>query len=237
MEKEVLSVRNLQVKADNNLLIDNLTFRLAEDETLAVIGPNGSGKTTLFRALLGLMPYEGTVVWKPGIRIGYVPQKTYIEKSLPLTTREFFGLRNAGKKEMDEALHNVGLEDDKPHAGHLKDHIVNERLGVLSGGELQRVLIAWALLDEPDVLLFDEPTAGVDFTAEETIYGLLHKLQEKKKMAIMLISHELQVVSRYATYVLCLNRRKICFGPPREALNQQNLEKLFGPNISLYEHH
>jgi zinc transport system ATP-binding protein len=109
-------------------------------------------------------------------------------------------------------------------------------LGFLSGGQLQRVLIAWALAGHPDILLFDEPTTGVDLSAEESIYSLLKKLQDQESLTLILISHELQVVYRYATNVLCLNKEGLCYGPPHQALTQDALSKLFGEHTSIYHH-
>ena len=239
MTKPVLSVSNLEVELNHQLLLHNISFELRRNETLAVIGPNGAGKTTLFRALLGLIPYRGTLEWQKGIKIGYVPQKLFIERDLPLTTAEFFTLKGKGVKEdeIEQILSVVGFEKDKPHKNHLKDHVLNRKLGILSGGELQRVLVAWALLGHPDVLLFDEPTAGIDISAEVTIYSLLHKLQQKENLTTMLISHELQVVYKYATNVLCLNKESVCFGPPKAALDKESLFKLFGSEVGFYQHH
>lgn len=237
MEKPLLTVSNLKVEVNKQLILNDINLEAKRNETLAIIGPNGAGKTMLFRALLGLIPYEGEIMWKPGVKIGYVPQRFYIEPDLPLTTAEFFALKENHPKEIAATLAAVGFEEDKPHKGHVEEHILKRRLGVLSGGELQRVLIAWALVGHPDILLFDEPTTGVDVSAEETIYGLLHKLQEKEKMAVMLISHDLQVVYRYATKVVCLNKERLCYGPPREVLDKESLARLYGNDVGVYQHH
>lgn len=237
MGKTVVRVSNLGVEINQRLLLENISFEVKEKEILAIIGPNGAGKTVLFKALLGLLPYSGKVEWAKGVKISYVPQKLLVEPDLPITTEEFFHLKRANKKEVDLALSSVGFERDKPHAGHLTEHVLRRKLGVLSGGELQRVLIAWALVGHPNVLLFDEPTAGVDVSTEVTVYGLLHKLQQERGLTILLISHELEVVYRYATNVLCLNKERVCLGTPREVLDKESLTKLFGGDISFYQHH
>ncbi len=226
----LLTVENLGVVLDNQVIIEDVSFDVEENETLAVIGPNGAGKTTLFRAILGLIPYTGKVNWKKGVKIGYVPQKLYIDRDLPLTVREFFDLRGVGviSRELSHFLSIVGFEGNE---------ILGKRVGVLSGGEMQRVLIAWALCNHPNVLLFDEPTSGVDVSAEVSIYSLLNKLHNDEKFSIILISHELQIVDRYATKVICLNKNKVCYGAPREVLINKNLSELFGGDISLYHHH
>lgn len=239
MEKPLLKVSDLWIEFNHQAILNRINFEVARRETLAIIGPNGAGKTTLFRALLGLIPYQGKITWEKGIKIGYVPQRLSVEKDLPLTTEEFFHLKEAklASHDIEKALSSVGFEKDKPHYGHLKDHILKRKLGVLSGGEIQRVLIAWALLGHPDVLLFDEPTAGIDISSEVTIYSLLRKLQKTEDLTILLISHELQVVYKYATNVLCLNKETVCFGPPAVALEKGSLNKLFGEDIGFYQHH
>lgn len=239
MPAPLLTVSNLRVKFDHQILLEKINFTLIPGETVAVIGPNGAGKTTLFHAMLGLIPYTGQITWQPGIKIGYVPQRLSPDRDLPLTTAEFFALKNPhlNLKSLETILTAVGFSSDQPHQGHLLRHIIHRQLGVLSGGELQRVLIAWALLDQPSVLLFDEPTAGIDITAEKTIYSLLHDLQQKQHLTLMLISHELQLVYKYATKVICLNKREVCFGTPQDVLNQANLIKIFGKDVGFYHHH
>ena len=228
MPSPLLTVSNLTVKLNQQLIIDNLSFQVNSGETLAIIGPNGAGKTVLFRALLGLVPYIGRIKWEQPTPLGYVPQRLYVEPALPLTTAEFFSLKNAKSAEIHRVLATVGFPD--PH------EILNQKLGHLSGGQLQRVLIAWALVGHPPVLLFDEPTTGVDLSAEESIYALLHRLQNQEDLTLLLISHELQVVYRYATNVLCLNKEGLCFGPPHKALTHSALSKLFGEHASVYHH-
>ena len=231
MENPILKVKDLKVIINQQVILDDVNFELGNNETLAIIGPNGAGKTTLFRALLGLVPYTGRVEWARGIKIGYVPQKLAIDANLPLTTREFFELKGdkIESSDIEEALVLVGFKNEEKY--------LSKRIGVLSGGELQRVLIAWALLDKPDVLLFDEPTAGVDIAAEGSIYSLLHEVQKKEKFTILLISHELELVFKYANNVVCLNKQSVCYGPPREVFNNETLVKLFGEDMAIYKHH
>lgn len=236
MDQSLLTVSNLTVRINNQVILENFNFDVKKDETVAFIGPNGAGKTVLFRALLGIIPYQGIIKWQKNIKIGYVPQRLYVEPDLPMTTREFFGLKEGNRDKVAQALAAVGFEEDKPHEAHLEEHILKRKLGVLSGGELQRVLIAWAILGHPDVLLFDEPTAGVDVSAEESIYGLLHHLQEQEKMTTLLISHDLQVVYKYASKVVCVNKEQVCYGTPLTQLNQETLAKLYGANVGFYKH-
>lgn len=232
----LLKVSGLKVKFGNDYVLKNISFKVGNDETIAVIGPNGAGKTVLFRTLLGLVNHKGTVQWKDETKIGYVPQKLGISQDLPLTTSEFFALKEKDTKKVAQVLADVGFREDHPHKGHLKEHVLKRKIGILSGGELQRVLIAFALLGDPDVLLFDEPTAGIDVSAEETIYSLLHKLQEKKNLSIILISHDLQIVYKYANKVICLNKEQACFGPPLKVLNEKTLDKLYGGSVGFHVH-
>lgn len=228
MQEPILAVSDLRVKFDDQLILDNVNFEVEDGETVAIIGPNGAGKTVLFRSLLGLIPFEGKVIWRPGTRVGYVPQKLAVEKDLPLTVNDFLSIKENNPKEIKDSLLSVGFKDEK---------VLKQKLGILSGGEFQRILIAWALLGDPQILLFDEPTSGVDVSSEETIYSFLKRFQERKKIALILISHELEVVYRYAKKVVCLNKKQVCFGLPREVLDKESLEKIFGGEIGYYQHH
>ncbi len=229
----VLEAKNVSVAFDGERVLEDVSFTLKRGELATVIGPNGSGKTTLFRALLGLVPYKGTVTWQPGIAVGYVPQRFLIGPSMPITVTEFFLLKSRAfwlpKHEflahLTHELDLVGLE-----AG-----VLARPIGRLSSGQLQRLLVAWAMIDHPDVLLFDEPAAAIDIGFAETIYHVMHRLTEERGTAVLLISHDLHVVARYAANVLCLNRRLLCHGPPSAVLTQDELRRLFG-EVSIYPH-
>jgi ABC-type Mn2+/Zn2+ transport system ATPase subunit len=187
----------------------------------------------LFRALLGLVPYQGIISWKPGIHIGYVPQKLFVDRSLPVTVREFFLLKsnrfwNPEKSYIEHLDHELDLVA-------VKRDILNKPLGELSGGQLQRLLVAWAMLNHPDVLLLDEPTAGVDIGYKETLYQVMHRLQQERGTTVLLISHDLNVVYRYAQQVICLNKTLVCQGRPTEVLSQEELSKVYGES-GFYHH-
>ncbi|MBI2056540.1 MAG: metal ABC transporter ATP-binding protein [Candidatus Sungbacteria bacterium] len=226
----VLAVKNLSVVFGADVVIGQLSFEVKRGEYLTIIGPNGSGKTTLFRALIGVVPYTGSVEWaSPDIRIGYVPQKLDIERNVPLSLRDFLISKTEknGGKDLMAALELV----------HLSPALLEKPLGSLSGGEFQRALVAFALLGDTNVLLFDEPTAGVDKPSEEQIYETLHRLQDKKGLTILTISHDLSLVNRYADKVLCLNRQGICFGVPEEVLRSETLAELYGKEHYKFFHH
>ena len=234
MEKDtLLEVENLSVTFDSQEILRNISFSVSQGEALALIGPNGAGKTTLFRALLGLIPSSGKVEWRKGVRIGYVPQRLSIGQATPGTVKEFFLLKTSQfwfpKKSFVEHLdHELSLMG-------LGREILHRTMGELSAGQLQRVLISWAMLDHPDVLLFDEPTSGIGVGFAETVYNLMRRLQEERGTAILLISHDLNVVYRYAHKVLCLNKEPICYGSPREVLSPADLTRLYGEG-GFYQH-
>jgi zinc transport system ATP-binding protein len=229
----VLTVEDLSLSLDGQPVLQNVSFTLKQGEALAVIGPNGAGKTLLFRSLLGLLPYTGEVRWRPDVKIGYVPQRFSVDRSAPISAMEFFLLQSpnfwrpsaAFRHRLDQELKLMGLDR----------RVLRKALGELSGGETQRVLIASALLEKPSVLLLDEPTAAVDAGFEETVYALLHRVQMERGTALLLISHDLSVVYRYAQRVLCLNKNVVCQGTPVDALNPQALATLYG-EASFYHH-
>ncbi len=232
----ILQVENLNVEFDGQKILEDISFFVEKKDVLAVIGPNGAGKSVLFRALLGLIPHSGKISWQKNIKIGYAPQKLAIDRGLPLTVREFLALKSTNKNQILSALTSVGIDTGPENEHHLEHHILNKQIGFLSGGQLQRVLIAWSILDNPDVLLFDEPTTGIDIGGEETIYNLLHELQDKKSLTILLISHDLNVVYKYAKNVICINKERVCFGAPHAVLNPQELSSLYGGDADFYHH-
>lgn len=222
----ILEVKNLSVILDDRNIISNISFQVKEGEAMAIIGPNGAGKTMLLRALLGLISFTGEARWREGVRVGYVPQKFFIERSLPLSVKEFFLLKSknfwiSDKKYLKHIKHELDLVG-------LTENILPMPLGRISGGELQRVLIAWAMINHPEALLFDEPTTGIDIGSEETIYTLIHRLQDERGTAVLLISHDLNIVYKHAETVLCLNQKMICHGRPRDVLKPEELTKLYG---------
>ena len=229
----LLKVDGLTVKLDGQEILRDVSFEVAKGDTVAIVGPNGAGKSVLFRALLNLVPYAGNIAWTKDIKINYIPQRFTIERDFPLTVQEFLEFKTKNHRDIISALRSVGITDEH----HIQHHLLNQRLGWLSGGQIQRVLIAWAIIDQPDVILFDEPTAGIDVGGEETIYHLIKKLKDEKDLTILIISHDLNVVYKYATTVLCLNKDMICYGTPADALDPSALKALYGEATFFAHHH
>jgi len=227
----ILSVRDLTIKFGSRTVIQHLNFEVDAGENLAIIGPNGAGKTVLLRALQNLSPYEGVIQWAPDARLGYVPQKIAADRQLPLRVNDLLSakarLLKRPAKDVQLVSGRVGLTPE----------LLETSIGVLSGGEFQKALIAFALLGDPNVLLFDEPTASLDELAEEHIYELLRDLQRERHLTILLVSHDLSVVYQSATKVLCLSKGKPCFGPPREILTPETLEAVYSAPLKFYQHH
>jgi len=229
----VLEVDNLSVVLDTEPIVEGISFKLHRQETVAIIGPNGAGKTTLLRALLGLVGYKGEVGWGGGVKVGYVPQRFALQATMPITVREFFLLKSprfwTPKSEfithLPHEMKLVGMDVS----------ILDKPLGELSSGQLQRLLVSWALVGHPNVLLFDEPTAGVDVGFGETIYGIMDRVKRERGTAILLISHDLNVVYRHADHVLCINRRLLCQGSPTQVLTTEELTRLYG-EVGFYRH-
>jgi len=222
----ILKVRNLNVRLDYQSIIENLYFEVKKGEVLTILGPNGAGKSVLLKTLLGLLPCKGEIEWAKGIKIGYVPQRLPFIKDIPINIRDFFKLKHSSEKEAKEILNSVGYRED----------FLQKKIGDQSSGQFQRILIAWGLLGNPQVLLFDEPTTGVDISGEETIYKLPAELKEERDLTILLVTHDLSVVYKFSTDVLCLNKHPICHGPPQEVLTPESLRTLYAGEVKYYQH-
>jgi len=224
-EKIVLKVENLNVELEGERILENLSFEVKKGEVLTILGPNGAGKTVLLKTLLGILPYKGEIEWKKGIKIGYVPQRLPFIKDIPMSVREFFQLKDVSEKEIKEILNSIGL----------KEEILEKKIGELSSGQFQRILVGWALAKNPQVLLFDEPMTGIDIGGQESVYNLLEKLKREKNLTILLVTHDLSIVYKFATNCLCLNKKVLCYSTPKE-LTTERLSQLYGGEIKFYEH-
>jgi len=226
--KTLLEAKNLSVMLGGKEILKNISFSVAPQEVLAVIGPNGAGKSVLLKVLMGLLKSSsGTIAWKKNIKIGYLPQRFHVDSYLPMTVYEFLKLKPNYNGSGEKVLSLVGLD-----AGWLKKNLAH-----LSGGELQKVLLAWTLINNPEILLFDEPTENVDIVGQESIYNILHHLQDVVGVAIIIISHDLNVVYRYANNVICLNKNMLCYGAPDATLTADRLSELYSDHAFFHHHH
>lgn len=236
-KKAIVSVKNVGKKYGDFEALKNITFDIERGKILAIIGPNGSGKSTLAKIILGLeKPTTGSVLVDRSNRsnpIGYVPQRLKFDRSIPMTVSEFLDLSAcrdkkhcATKAQVEEVLHSVGMKDHR-----------DRMLGVLSGGQFQRILIARALLHERELLILDEPDAGVDEESEKAIYEVLKEMNEKRGVTIVVISHELDFVTAYSDTVLCVNCSMVCYGDSKTTLKKDSMVHLYGSKHNHDHHH
>jgi len=229
-DKPYLTLDGVSLAFGRRQVLENVSLKLHPGEIVTLIGPNGAGKTTLLRVALGLeKPDTGDVRLKPGLRLGYLPQRLKIDDTLPLTVRRFLSLAPHARRGGAEALGETG-------AGHTLDLPVQ----TLSGGELQRVLLARALMRDPDLLVLDEPVQGVDVAGQAEIFALIRRIRDTRKTAILLVSHDLHLVMAKTDKVICLNRHVCCSGHPDEVMRDPAYRALFGEAadaFALYTHH
>ncbi len=223
-----LEVQDLSIGFGTVPVFTGVSFSVEAGSSLAVIGPNGCGKTALFKALVGALPYEGVVRWAAGTRIGYVPQRLDVDRDLPITGMDLLTAKSKVTRapaDLSASLRDVGLGGE-----------ANKPIGALSGGQLQRLLVALALVGRPNVLLLDEPLSGVDEPGQEKLNELVRRVQARDPLTVLLISHDLSVVYGHATNVLCLRHDHPCFGPPREILTPALLQEVYGTSIGYHFH-
>ena len=223
---------NVGLRRGGRWLVRGVDLVVRPGEIVTLIGPNGSGKSTTARLALGIeRPDEGTAYRKPGLKVGYVPQKLAIDWTLPLTVERFMRLTAPLKTaQLDKALAETGI-------AHLKKAEVRH----LSGGEFQRALLARAIAREPDLLVLDEPVQGVDFSGEVALYDLISEVRDRLHCGILLISHDLHVVMAATDNVICLNGHVCCHGTPDAVAASDEYRRLFGRGaagtLAVYRHH
>ena len=212
----ILEVENLSVKLQNQMVLENVSFKLKKGTTLAIVGPNGAGKTVLLKTLFNLIPHEGKISWTNKVKIGYVPQLLSVH-DIPISVKEFLSFKHISN--IEGSLKSVGLDSKK---------ILDKSLGALSGGQLRRVLIAWAIIDKPNVLLFDEPTTGVDLDTEEAIYEMLRRLTKENGITLLLASHDIHIIRDFSDYMLALDRCIVFYGESKEIMNPSLQRTIYG---------
>jgi len=226
----LVHLQNVSVQIKGHPLLENINLDLNLGKIITIIGPNGAGKSTLAKVVLGLMkPSSGLVIQQPGTRIGYMPQKFHVDPSMPITVKRFMQLaHNPDQWEM--ALTRTATK-----------HLENQPLATLSGGEMQRVLLARAVQIGPQLLVLDEPAQGVDVTGQGEFYQLIRDLRDEFHCGALLVSHDLHLVAAATDEVICLNRHICCAGHPEKVSNDPAFVNLFGTqaarSLAVYQHH
>lgn len=228
----LIKISNLEVKYGSKFVLKNMNLSLNAGEIVTIVGPNGSGKTTLFKAIIGTVPIsKGTIEVKPNLRIGYVPQQLKIDQTLPITVERFLKLSNINfEKSLDKTELILGSKD-----------LLDVQINSLSGGEMQRVLLARALINDPQILLLDEATRGLDQPGVATFYRKIENIRKSTNCAILMISHDLHVVMSSSDRVICVNGHICCQGTPEIVATSPEYQALFGGDVdgtfALYRHH
>lgn len=230
----LVELSGINLRFGSNHVLRDVDLTIAPGRILTIVGPNGAGKSTLLKVVLGLLaPDSGVIRRHPGLRIGYVPQKLDLEPTLPLTVRRFLGLAMPGRlprARLEAVLAQVGAE-----------HVPDRQITDLSGGELQRVLIARVLLREPQLMVLDEPVGGVDVGGQAELYDLIARMRGDLGCGVLMVSHDLHLVMAATDEVVCLNRHVCCIGHPEAVSRHPAYQRLFGAraaaSIGVYTHH
>ncbi len=236
-----LAVEDLSLTLGKVPVLRDITLEIEQGETVALIGPNGAGKSSLIKCILGIFPFQGKITFRGKLlkhhgelkafleKVGYVPQFIDFDRETPVTVKEL--LRASRPK---------GVTEENIHASVKEvgaETYLDQRLGTLSGGQLQRVMIALNLLKSPELLFLDEPSSGIDIHGQEVFYALLRRIQKERNLTVILVSHDIGVVHNVASRVLCVNQTLQCSGPPEVVLTPEKIKELYNTDSSLYIHH
>lgn len=231
IRQPLIELKNIHVTFDRQQVLRDINFAIYTNQVITIVGPNGGGKSTLLKVLLKLQkPTSGKVIYHSNVRIGYVPQKIHLDPNLPMTVERFLKLKKGiSAVEISETLNQLSIE-------HLRQNSMQK----LSGGEMQRVLLARALLNKPNLLVLDEPTQGVDINGQTELYQLIHQTQQRLNCAILMVSHDLHIVMANTNEVLCVNQHICCAGMPEAVSQDPTFIHFFGDqfakNVALYTH-
>lgn len=235
MTEPLMQLNNVAVVRDKNTILQGVSCTLNRGQITTIIGPNGAGKSTLVNVMVDLIkPTTGTVCYPSGkLRIGFMPQSLFIDKTMPVTVSRFLSLAGKHKPSYRARLEALTLVDMASSMG--------KSIHALSGGEFQRILLARAALQKPDIMVLDEPMQGVDINGQATLYSLIAKLRDTLNCAVVMVSHDLHLVMAQTDNVLCVNRHICCQGQPQKVSQHPEYLKLFGAqasaNLAVYAHH
>ena len=227
----LIQASNIGYRIAHRHILHDINFVLEPNQITTIIGPNGAGKSSLVNIVIGLnIHFDGQIKRQPGLTIGYLPQHSTINPSMPITVKRLMSLtRKVSDREINQALEKTGVAS-----------LLNQQVRDLSGGETQRVMLARTLLGKPDLLVLDEPTAGVDVTGEVQMYDLIAQIRDETGCAILMVSHDLHLVMSKTDQVLCLNQHLCCSGKPESVSQHPEYLALFGDkteSIAVYTHH
>ncbi|CAL4042851.1 Zinc import ATP-binding protein ZnuC [Buchnera aphidicola (Takecallis arundicolens)] len=229
--KILLSLRNIFIDLSNRSILSNISLSLYSNRIITLIGPNGAGKSTLVRVILGLIhPKKGSIIRIPNLSIGYVPQKLNFHAYFPISVHDFLKLSyHKNQNNIIQSLNKINIQ-----------HLEYVQLNKLSGGEIQKVLLARALLSQPQLLILDEPTQGVDINGQIAFYQLIHQLKKELLCSILIVSHDVHFVMAQTDEVICLNNHICCSGSPKTITKNSKFISMFGTapiyKLALYSH-
>ena len=223
----IIELKNVSLRRFDHDLVKNVSLSILPEEIVSLIGLNGAGKTTILKLILGIYkPTSGQVIRRVK-RMGYVPQRFEFDRTIPFSVAELLQTYSqADDKQTREKLREVGVA-----------HLFKKNIGGLSGGEMQRVLIANALLSQPEILLLDEPTSGLDVIGEKDFYCILEDIHEKYQLPIIIVSHDIHLVFNHAKKIFCVDHCVVCHGHPEDVKQNAAFQKLFGPHLIPFKHH
>lgn len=229
----LLSLNGISVHRNGESILEDINLEIHRNEIITLVGPNGAGKSTLVETTLGLhSPTAGKVVRNAELGIGYVPQSINIDETLPLSVSRFLSIAHSKASDQTKimaVLERVGASD-----------LYDRQLNLVSGGEMRRIILARALLSEPDILILDEPTSGVDISGQSSLYQLIQDIRDEYQCGVLLVSHNLHIVMAATDRVVCLNRHLCCSGTPEDVKNHPEFVSLFGQHsadaIGIYRH-
>ncbi|MFW2374601.1 MAG: zinc ABC transporter ATP-binding protein ZnuC [Gammaproteobacteria bacterium] len=227
----LIEATGISLQLSGRQVLDHVDIRVKSGEIVTLIGPNGSGKTTFVRLLLGILQADqGVLYTRPGLRVGYMPQRLQVDNVLPLTVRRFIQMAGGVERaQLQTVVEQVGVQS-----------LLDSPIQSVSGGEMQRVLLARALLRQPDILVLDEPAQGVDINGQQQLYQLIADIRDQYGCGVLMISHDLHLVMEATDHVLCLNTHICCTGHPEAVSKHPEYLKLFGSSlegIAVYTHH
>ncbi|WP_413789423.1 zinc ABC transporter ATP-binding protein ZnuC [Gallibacterium faecale] len=232
LNSPLVELKHISVQFNNQTALQDISLSIQPRSITTIVGPNGGGKSTLLKVLLKLItPQQGSVYYAPNTKIGYVPQKIHIDATFPITVSKFLSLKpKTSKQDIEQSLKLLSIS-------HLADHTMQK----LSGGEMQRVLLARAILNKPNLLVLDEPTQGVDVVGQNELYELINQMRERFDCAVLMVSHDLHLVMAKTDHVLCINQHLCCQGAPDSISSHPHFIDFFNnqreQNVAIYTHH